>query len=103
MNIKNTKTVWNKPKKENRLKHDELVLFKIFINDKANFGCQICHKNNIEEFHHLFFGSYGADKDDRTLIGVCRECHEWCHSNKHQSQRDYKKVADLNWLEFTEM
>ena len=96
------KTVWNKTKKENRLKNDELVLFRIFISEKTMDTCQICHKEHIADFHHLFYGSYGADKDDRTLIGVCRKCHEWCHKNKHQSQKDYKKVADLNWLEFKE-
>lgn len=96
------KTVWNKLKKENRLKHDELVLFKIFINDKANFGCQICHKNNIEEFHHLFFGSYGADKDDRTIIGVCRECHDYCHKHKKESQERYEHIAQENWTWFKE-
>lgn len=96
------KTVWNKPKKENRISVDVMSSFRNFIAEKSFDTCQICHKEHIAEFHHLFYGSYGADKDDRTLIGVCRECHEWCHKNKHQSQRDYKKVADLNWLEFKE-
>ena len=96
------KTVWNKPKKEKRLSVDVMSSFRNFIAEKSMDTCQICHKEHISELHHLFYGSYGADKDDRTLIGVCRECHIYCHKNKHQSQRDYKKVADLNWLEFSE-
>ena len=97
------KTVWNKTKKENRISVDVMSSFRNFISEKSFDTCQICHKEHIAEFHHLFYGSYGADKDDRTLIGVCRECHLWCHSNKHRSQRDYKKVADLNWFEFSEI
>ena len=96
------KTLWNKPKRENRLSVEVISSFRNFISEIAFDTCQICHKEHIAEFHHLFYGSYGADKDDRTLIGVCRECHEWCHKNKHKSQRDYKKVVNLNWIEFKE-
>lgn len=95
------KTVWNKPKKEKRLSKSENLRFRQWLCERFS-RCQICHKAHISEYHHLFFGSYGADKDDRTLIGVCRECHEWCHKNKHQSKRDYKKVADFNWFGFKE-
>lgn len=95
-----TKTYWNKTKNEKRLKNDDMILFKIFVNSKALFTCQICKKNEIDDMHHLLFGSYGADKDDRTIIGVCRECHEWCHKHKHESQARYMFIADRNWKAF---
>ncbi len=63
--------------------------------------CQICG-NIAVDHHHLFFGSFGADKDDRYLIAVCRRCHEWCHKNKRESQDKYKEIAYWNWREFNE-
>ncbi len=94
------RVVWNKPKKENRLSVEQMSRFRNFIFQKSMDTCQICHKEHIAEFHHLMFGSYGADKDDRTLIGVCRKCHEWCHAHKHESQKAYKQIANENWSEY---
>lgn len=96
------KTVWNKTKKENRLSVEVMSSFRNFISEKSFDTCQICHKEHIADFHHLFYGSYGADKDDRTLIGVCRECHEWCHANKVKSQERYEHIAQDNWRYFQE-
>lgn len=47
--------------------------------------------------HHLFYGSFGADKDDRWQVSACRVCHKWCHDNKHESQEKYQEVAAQNW------
>lgn len=96
------KTVWNKSKKEKRLSVGEMSSFRNFISERAFDTCQICHKAHISEYHHLFFGSYGADKDDRTLIGVCRKCHEWCHKHKKKSQERYEHIAQDNWRYFQE-
>ena len=65
--------------------------------------CQICGEDIAVDHHHLFYGSFGADKDDRCLIAVCRRCHEWCHRNKRESQDKYKEIAYRNWREFNEI
>lgn len=44
--------------------------------------CQICLINNSEDAHHAKFGNMGADKDDRTVIAVCRECHNMIHNSR---------------------
>ncbi len=67
-----------------------------------NPTCQICKNDVSADLHHLFFGNFGADKDDRYLIAVCRRCHEWCHRNKKQSQLEYKDLAVKNWRKFNE-
>jgi len=44
--------------------------------------CQICTINKSQDAHHTSFGNNGADKDDRTIISICRECHDMIHHNK---------------------
>lgn len=44
--------------------------------------CQICGINKSEDAHHAKFGNMGADKDDRTIIAVCRECHHMIHHSR---------------------
>ena len=63
--------------------------------------CQICNQKQAQDAHHLRFGCYGADKDDTSLITVCRDCHEWCHQNKHESQEKYEHIAKNNWEKYT--
>ena len=62
--------------------------------------CQICNQKQAQDAHHLRFGCYGADKDDTSLIAVDRECHEWCHQNKHESQEKYEHIAKENWEKY---
>lgn len=61
------------------------------VNKEPN--CQICHSKAVEA-HHLIFGAY---KDDKTIISVCRECHQWCHANKHESIEKFMHIAQENW------
>ena len=59
--------------------------------------CQVCNAQRAIEAHHLYFGCYGADKDDTRLLSVCRECHMWCHRNKKLSQARFGALAIDNW------
>ena len=63
--------------------------------------CQICNQKQAQDAHHLRFGCYGADKDDTSLIAVCRDCHNWCHKNKQESKDKYKDIASSNWRSYT--
>ena len=62
--------------------------------------CQICHKQPIADAHHLLFGCYGADKDDSSQIAVCRDCHNYCHANKKESQDKYLEIAKNNFKRY---
>ena len=65
------KTYWNKTKKEKRLSKSENLRFRQWLCESFS-RCQICGVNPPQDAHHLSYGSYGADKDDRTQIAVCR-------------------------------
>ena len=80
------------PKAEN-LKFRQFLAYEYPI-------CQICGKAPSDDAHHVVFGCYGADKDDRKQIAVCRACHDWCHEHKHESIEKYEELADENWAEY---
>lgn len=54
-----------------------------FIIEENDSTCQLCSENMGAEFHHSRFGCRGADKDDRSILLVCQECHLKCHREKH--------------------
>lgn len=95
------KTYWNKEKKEKRLSKSENLRFRQWLCESFS-RCQICGVNPPQDPHHLFFGAFGANKDDRTQIAVCRECHDYCHKHKKESQERYEHIAQENWTLFKE-
>ena len=82
-----------------RLSKAEFEKFKSFLAYEHPM-CQICGQAPSVEPHHVKFGRYGADKDDRKLIAVCRACHQWSHAHKHESIEKYERLADENWASF---
>ena len=94
------KTYWNKEKKKKRLPKNEMKSYCWYMQHNHP-NCQICGYK-ADDLHHLFYGSYGADKDDRYLISVCRDCHKYCHDNKHQSKVQYIHIANANYQSFKE-
>lgn len=66
-------------------------------------ACQICGWRRAVEAHHVVYGCYGANKDDRKQISVCRECHLWCHANKHESIEKFESLADENWEKYKQI
>jgi len=85
-------------KRANKLSMYEYNEFRIFV-ATMHPECQVCGKQ-AHDLHHLRYGRYGADKDDRSLLSVCRDCHLWCHKNKKESQEKYMSVVDKNWEDF---
>ena len=50
--------------------------------------CQYCNKQYSVEGHHIFLKGQHASVRFCLLngIGVCRECHNWIHTNRKQSK-----------------
>ncbi len=72
-----------------------------FINDIADGVCQICGSAAIAEFHH---SSYGSFKDDKTIVGVCLQCHLDAHKEKHGDVNlKAVEIGAVNWEKFSEM
>lgn len=92
----------NKPKNDKKLPSKELQQYQFWLKEN-NPQCQAklngCEHQTIEA-HHVLFGSFGADKDDRYLLCVCRNCHEWAHKNKTLSQELFLHVARENWKQY---
>ena len=82
-----------------KLSKAENLKFRQFLADEHPV-CQICGKAPSDDPHHVRYGCYGADKDDRKQIAVCRACHQWCHDHKHESIEKYEGLADENWEAF---
>ena len=81
-----------------RLPKEEYQRYYAYILDRYPI-CQVCESNYAIEAHHTLYGAY---KDDKTLIAVCRQCHQIAHSNKHKWEKLLLPIAYLNWLEFKE-
>ena len=88
-----------KKTKKNRLSKEEYKKYTIYLADTFPI-CQMCNVLPSEDCHHLGYGSYGADKDDKSLIAVCRHCHEYAHKNKAETQELYADVVESNWREY---
>ena len=90
----NDKKLDQKEKKEFIAKIDEISKGK----------CQLCKAKKTDEYHHSAFGRMGADKDDRTLVAVCRECHYEIHHGKNGNGQPlrYKalEIGAKNWKAF---
>ena len=90
----------NKKNNHKKLSRLELLNYKDHIIDKCYGLCQICG-DKAHDHHHPYFGKYGADKDDRYLIALCRECHNSCHKSKHgTTNTKAKSIATDNWRSY---
>ena len=94
------KTVWHKAPKLKRLSKSVMREYILWMADNEPL-CQICGVVG-DDLHHLYYGCRGADKDDRYLLTVCRECHKWSHDNKKESQDKFDEVVKENWSRFNE-
>jgi len=92
----------NTKEKSNKLKPQKLKRY-------CNYLSQIypmCQDPNCscmaQDLHHSVYGSYGADKDDRTLIPLCNRHHIKAHQNKKEMQKIYIPIANQIWQEYCE-
>lgn len=85
-----------KIKQSKKLPKAENISYRQWLQENITV-CQICGIRQPEDAHHLNYGSYGADKDDKTQIAVCRVCHIWLHANKRKGIERYSHIAQDNW------
>lgn len=94
------KCTWNKKPKQNRLSKSEYKAFCDSIMYFSDGICQWCKKNQGADMHHSSYGCMGANKDDRTLVLLCRECHELAHSGANREELQI--IGKENWNTFKE-
>lgn len=91
-----------KARNDKKLQKKDLQNYQKWLKENHSL-CQArlngCEHETVEA-HHVLFGSYGADKDDRTLLAVCRYCHSWVHKNKALSKELFLHVARENWKQY---
>ena len=101
MLTKKSQTAWRKPKTKKRMGKDELQRYRawLFLTHPI---CQICNVNPASEAHHAVYGRFGADKDDRTLVAACRECHYNIHhgGGVPMSREAIEGIGWANWAEY---
>jgi len=92
---------WNKAKNDKKLSKPELESFVGTIDRISKGFCQLCKVNKIGEYHHSLYGSFGADKDDRSLMGICVPCHYAIHHGKDGGSQELRARAIVigarNW------
>ena len=78
--------------KDRRLSKAEYKKYRTWLADYQP-RCQICN-DVADDTHHVLFGAY---KDDRTLVSLCRKCHEKAHKNKKAWESVLLPIARKNW------
>ena len=100
---KGSQTKKNKGKKDNKLDRHTKGEYEDNILEECNGKCQLCEEEECDDLHHPYYGRYGADKDDRYLVAVCRGCHTACHRSKHGGlSAKAKEIAIENWSRYNE-
>ena len=95
---KAAQTKKNRKVNPKKLSKTALVEYISTIEDISNRMCQICKMKKGADFHHPIFGCRGADKDDRILALVCRDCHDECHEHKHEEPNTTAiEIGNNNW------
>lgn len=101
---KSAQTKKNKKINPKKLPKETLQNFIDTIFKLAKGKCQICKAKKIDEYHHSIYGNFGADKDDRSLVGICRGCHFAIHHGKNGGSQElrYKAIpiGEKNWSFF---
>jgi len=110
---KKSQTSWNKPvknKKKNnnknnpkRMPKSEFIKYEKFIYDIGH--CQVCGKSHsFDKPHHSKYGKNGADKDDRSLVCICIDCHYQIHHGSYNNiilnRKQIEKIGEMNWSNY---
>ena len=95
-----------KNREQNQKKLSTVVLadFKNFIWAKSGGLCQCgCGKHGVE-YHHSLRGAY---KDDKSIILICRSCHNLIHNCEYNNMDKTSELMILakvqgvkNWKDF---
>ena len=70
----------------NNYKKNAIALIYKQLNELRYIKCQRCDKTSRVECHHIIYRSEKPKHPEihniRNLILLCRDCHDWFHSNK---------------------
>lgn len=83
----------NREKDEKKLSKREKEAFIETIDNLSGGKCQLCKNFGTDEYHHSIFGNFGADKDDRSLMAICRGCHYLIHHSRSSGSREARQKA----------
>ena len=78
--------------KDRRLSKAKYENYRKWLSDYQP-RCQICNEI-ADDTHHVLFGAY---KDDRTLVSLCREHHFKAHKEKKAWEQILLPIAQENW------
>jgi hypothetical protein len=78
-----------------RLKKDEIKKRVQWLLDKE--VCQVCENStNLDYPHHAIFG--WSNKDDRTMINICVDCHRTIHTKGYGPlKKDRSTIENIGW------
>lgn len=66
--------------------------------------CQVCENNLSQDVHHSHYGYFGAKRDDRYIVAICRDCHYQIHhgsySNIPKDRREIEEIGRQNWRDY---
>lgn len=88
-------------KNEKKLTDKEKKSFIETIDNQSGGKCQLCKIFETDEYHHSIYGSFGADKDDRSLMAICRGCHFLIHHSRESRSKEARQeaieIGAINW------
>ena len=80
-----------------RMNKKEIKAYMLWVVNERAPVCQRCGAQT-QDAHHV---AYGAYKDDRYLVALCRPCHQWAHANKRGWQALMMGIAEENYKTYT--
>ena len=103
MYSKKEQTKKNKAQIDSKLTASVREHYKAWLHERQGGLCFCGCERPIDEYHHARFGIW---KDDRTLIGIARDCHYAIHHGRDTERKRRlinlsQKLADVNWDDFS--
>lgn len=71
----------------------EYELYVDFVNEKAKGMCQCGCGRKADDIHHSM---RGINKDDRSIIAICKTCHNLIHSCGYKEIEEASRLALLS-------
>ena len=90
----------SKTHSQKRMSKPDYRKYRNWLTDCTDGTCQICGYQ-ADDMHHTSYGCYGADKDDRSIIAVCRDCHDVLHADRDRNEAA-KEIGRGNWAVYSE-
>lgn len=84
--------------KDRRLSKAEYEKYRTWLADYQP-RCQI-YNDVADDTHQVLFGAY---KDDRTLVSLCRKCHSQAHKDKKSLEHVLLPIARKSWSTYASL